>query len=104
VLVVGLRLREAVVEHDVDGVVERLVAVDLGNDDALAVSVDDVGQAHQHDVVVIHERHGDGSGPGRRLRLGHGDKVTHLGGYRARLRGHRMDRPTPHRKETPCWV
>ena len=62
-VVVGLGLREGVVEHDVDGVVERLVGVDLGDDDPVAVVVEHLGDAEQHDVVVVDQGDRD-----RRLR------------------------------------
>src|SRR5215203_985846 len=42
-VVVGLGLGERVVEHDVDDVVDRAVGVELGDDDLVAVLVEDVG-------------------------------------------------------------
>ena len=66
-LVIGFRLGERVVQHDVDGVLDWLVRVEFGDDDAVAVLVEHVGHAHQHHVVVVDERHGDrrcsGAGP-----------------------------------------
>ena len=39
--------------------VDRLVGVDLGDDDPVAVGVEHVGDAGQHDVVVVDQRDGD---------------------------------------------
>jgi len=52
-LVIGLGLREGVVERDVDGVVERFVGVDLGHQDAVAEGVEHRRDAGEHDVVVV---------------------------------------------------
>ena len=52
-VVVGLRLGERVIERDVDGVDERLVRVDLGNQDAVAVGIQHRGDAGEHDVVIV---------------------------------------------------
>ena len=52
-VVVGLGLREGVVQHDVDVIDHGSVGVDLGHDDAIAVVVEHVGQPDQHDVVVV---------------------------------------------------
>jgi hypothetical protein len=57
--VVRLRLGERVVEDDVHLVHDALVRVDLGDDDAVAVSVEHLGNAHQHRVVVVDEGDGD---------------------------------------------
>ena len=65
-VVVRLGLGERVVQGDVDGVDERLVGVDLGDDDALAVAIEHVRQADQHHVVVVDQRDGDGPGCGWR--------------------------------------
>ena len=58
-VVVGLRLGERVVQHDVDRVVQRAVGVDLGDDDPVAVAVEHVRDAEQHHVVVVDQRDGD---------------------------------------------
>ena len=58
-VVVGLRLREGVVQHDVDDVLDRLVGVDLGDDDPVPVAVEHAGRYPQHDVVVVDQRDGD---------------------------------------------
>ena len=59
VVVVGFGLGERVVEDDVDVVDDRLVGGDLGDDDAVAVAVEQMGEADHHDVVVVDERDGD---------------------------------------------
>ena len=58
-VVVRLGLGERVVQDDVDGVAQRLVGVDLGDDHAVAVAVEHVRQADQHHVVVVDQRHRD---------------------------------------------
>ena len=70
-LLVGLRLREAVVEHDVDDILNRLVGVDLGHDHPIAVTIEDLGHAQDDDVVVVDERHRDGGRSARGRRSGH---------------------------------
>ena len=76
-IVIGLRLGEGVVEDDVDSVFETHVRVDFGDDDAVAVAVEHVGHAHQHDVVVVDEGDGD-----RDLRRRcHEPQITYLGVY-----------------------
>ena len=52
----ALDLAERVVEDDVDGVVEAHVRVDFCDDDTVAVPVEHVGHAHEHDVVIVDER------------------------------------------------
>ena len=59
---------------DVDGVLERLIRVELGDNHAVAVLIEHVGHAHQHHVVVVHKRHGDRSVRAR----GHAPKNTAL--------------------------
>ena len=73
-VVIRFRLGEGVVQHDVDGVLDRLIRVELGDKHAVAVLVEHIGHAHQHHVVVVHERHGDRSVPARR----HAPKTTFL--------------------------
>ena len=58
-VVVGLRLGERVVQNDVDGVLDALVRVELGDNHPVAILIEHVGHAHQHHVVVVHERDGD---------------------------------------------
>jgi hypothetical protein len=53
---VGFRLGEAVVEDDVDVVGYWLVGVDLGDDDPIAVLVEEVGETDEDDVVVVDQR------------------------------------------------
>ncbi len=62
---VGFGLGERVVERDVDGVVERLVGVDLGNEDTIAIRAQHAGDAGQHDVVVVDQSDQDRLGFGR---------------------------------------
>ena len=40
------------------------IGVDLGDDDAIAVAIEHVGQTDQHHVVVVDEGHRDRSGGG----------------------------------------
>ena len=61
-VVVGFGLGEGVVEDDVDGVAQGLVGVQLGDDDSVAVLVEQVRDA-QHDVVVVDEGDGDRAWP-----------------------------------------
>ena len=56
---VRLRLRERVVEDHVHVVADRLVGIELHDDDPLGVAIEHVGQAHQDDVVVVDQRNGD---------------------------------------------
>ena len=58
-VVVGLGLGERVVQHDVDVVLDRLVGVDLGDHDPVAVLIEHVRQTDQHDVVVVDQRDRD---------------------------------------------
>ena len=58
-VVVGLRLGERVVQHDVDVVLERCVEVDLDDDDPVRVPVEHVRQTDEHDLVVVDERNRD---------------------------------------------
>ena len=51
----GKRVRQSYV----DGVDESLVRVELGDNHAVAVLIEHVGQAHHHHVVVVDDRHGD---------------------------------------------
>jgi hypothetical protein len=60
-IVVGLRLCERVVESDVDGVLDGFVGIDLGNDHPVPVLIEHVRHADEHHLVVIHQRHRDGS-------------------------------------------
>ena len=53
VVVVGFGLGEGVVQGDVDGVGEGLVGVELGDDDAVGVLVEEVGEPDHDDVVVV---------------------------------------------------
>jgi hypothetical protein len=57
---VGLRLGEGVVQHDVDDAVHRLVRVQLADDHPVAVPVEHVRHAGHDDVVVVHEGDRDG--------------------------------------------
>ena len=61
-VVVGLWLGERVVQHDVNVIDDWAVRVDLGNDDAVVVSIEEVGQPDEHDVVVINKRDADRTG------------------------------------------
>jgi hypothetical protein len=60
-LMVGFWLREGVIQDDVDQVGDGLVGVQLGDYDAVSVRLQNVRQAHHHDVVVIDQRGGDRS-------------------------------------------
>ena len=60
-VVICFRLGERVVEHDVDVVGDRLVGVDLGDHDEVAVGVEHVRQADQHHFVVVDESDHDGT-------------------------------------------
>jgi hypothetical protein len=53
---VGFRLRERVVQDDVDDVTHRLVRVDLGDHNAVAVLVEHLRHAEYQDVVVVNQR------------------------------------------------
>ena len=59
VAVIRLGLGERVVQGDVDVIAEGLVGVQLGDHDAVAVLVEEVGEADHHDVVVIDQRNED---------------------------------------------
>jgi hypothetical protein len=86
-VVVGLGLGERVVEHDVDAVGERRGGVDLGDGDAVAVLVEHVGEAREHDVVVVDEGDGDVAGRDGELRGGHGITIPPRGVCRHTSRG-----------------
>lgn len=70
-VMIGLGLGERVVQHDVHRVVDGHGGVEFGDDDAIAVAVEHVGHPHDDDVVVVDERHGNGTV----LWWGHGSKV-----------------------------
>ena len=57
--VIRFRLGKRVIQSYVDGVEESLVRVELGDDHAVAVLIQHVGQAHHHHVVVVDDRDGD---------------------------------------------
>ena len=57
VSVVGLGLGEGVVEDDVHVVGDGLVRVELRNDDAVSIRVEQVRQPDHHDVIVVDKRH-----------------------------------------------
>jgi hypothetical protein len=57
--VIRFWLGERVIQSYVDGVDESLVRVELGDNHAVAVLIEHVGQAHHHHVVVVDDRHGD---------------------------------------------
>ena len=57
--VIRFWLGERVKQSYVDGVDESLVRVELGDNHAVAVLIEHVGQAHHHHVVVVDDRHGD---------------------------------------------
>ena len=57
VVMVGFGLGEGVVEHDVDVIGHGPVGVHLGDDDPIAVRVEQVGQPDHDDVVVVDKRH-----------------------------------------------
>ena len=59
VVVVGFGLGERVVQDDVDVVDNRLVGGQLGDDDAVAVAVEEMGETDHHNVVVVDERDAD---------------------------------------------
>src|SRR4029450_9346767 len=63
--VIGFRLSEGVVEHDVDGVCYVLVAVEFSDSHSIAVLLEDVRHTHHHDVVIVDQRDGDRRGPDR---------------------------------------
>ena len=56
VVVVGFGLGERVVQDDVDVVDNRLVGGQLGDDDAVPVAVEEMGETDHHNVVVVDER------------------------------------------------
>ncbi len=58
-VVIRFRLGEVVVQDDVDGVLNGLIRVELGDHNPVAVLVEHVGHAHDHHVVVVHKRYGD---------------------------------------------
>ena len=60
---VGLGLGERVVQGDVDVVGDRRVGIQLGDDDAVRVGVEEVGQPDDDDVVVVDERDAQGRSP-----------------------------------------
>ena len=49
---VGLGLRECVVQRDVDVLIDRLVRVDFDDEHAVAIPLEHLGQAEQHNFVV----------------------------------------------------
>ena len=65
VVVVGFWLSERVVQDDVDIVHNGLVGGQLGDDDAVAIAVEEMGEPDDHDVVVVDE--GDVDGPPQEL-------------------------------------
>ena len=56
---IRFRLGERVVKNDVYGVLDSSIRVELGDNHAVAVLIEHVGQAHHHHVVVVDDRHGD---------------------------------------------
>ena len=58
-LMIRFGLREGVVEDDIDDGVHLAVRVDLCDDDAVAVFVEQVCHAFEDDVIVVHQRHDD---------------------------------------------
>ena len=58
-VMVGFRLRETVVQDDVNQVGNGDVGVELGDHYAVLVLLENVGDAHHHDVVVVDQRDGD---------------------------------------------
>jgi hypothetical protein len=70
VVVIGFWLRERVVQHDVDVVTHGLVRVEFGDDDAVGVWIEEVGQADHDDVVVVDKGDADGWSS-----MGHGSTV-----------------------------
>ena len=62
VVVISLGLGEGVVQNDIDIIGDGLVGVELGDDDAFSVGIEQVGQPDHHDVVVVDER--DAQRPG----------------------------------------
>jgi hypothetical protein len=85
-VVVGFGLGERVIQDDVNGVIDSHRRVELRDNDPVAVAVEHVGHAHQHHVVVVHERHDDRPAGGLR----HAPKITPLGVYFIPLKGFRL--------------
>ena len=83
VVVVSLRLGEGVVQDHIDVIAHGLVGVELGDDDAVTVGIEEVGQPDHDDVVVVDQ--GDPQRSGRSVHTT--DRKSSVGVYTTARRG-----------------